>query len=138
MLTTDLLSEIGGTKGACALFTRGVPDPDKVDEIRVMLEEMFFEYGIEFKPRDNLGYYYCKDVNSRCVEGLWPVDMPEVCLLMLYVSTLVFNSPEVDASMRWINDVADRCRHLDRQAWSSGIDSLSKLIQKKMVAENGP
>lgn len=133
-----LLSRIGASTEAKGIFENtSKPSEQELNLIRIFLEELFWEYTIWFYPRDFLGYYQVDRVN-RIIYGLWPASYVEVVFLLVYVSTVVFDTPNEVSAMRWVRDTGSYSRHIDLSDWRNACDCIEKLIQGSLVTENSP
>lgn len=131
-----LLSRIGASTEAKGLFeSTSKPSEQELNRIRTFLEELFWEYTIWFYPRDFLGYYQVDRVN-RVIHGLWPASYNETVFLLMYVATLVFDTPDEFSAMRWVRDTGSYSRHIDQSEWRDACACIEKLIQGSLVTQD--
>lgn len=131
-----LLSRVGASTEAKKLFEDTVkPSEKELNRIRIFLEELFWEYTIWFYPRDFLGYYQVDRVN-RVIRGLWPASYNEAVFLLMYVATLVFDTPDEFSALRWVVDTGSYSRHINQSEWEGACAYVEKLIQGSLVAQS--
>jgi hypothetical protein len=131
-----LLRRIGASTEAKRVFENtSKPSERELNRIRVFLEELFWEYTIWFYPRDFLGYYHVDRVN-RIIYGLWPASYNEAVFLLVYVATVVFDTPDEVSVMKWVRDTGSYSRHIDMSEWRDACACIEKLIQGSLVTQN--
>jgi hypothetical protein len=129
-----LLNRLGGSLFCQALFQDSVkPSRDEFNLIRLFVEEFCWEHTIDFVERDFVGYYEVRPLD-RIVCGLWPVNYIEVVFWLLYCSVVVFDAPEFNNTMRWIEDVGNYSRHIDIGKWRHACGELRRFVQRTVFA----